>query len=157
MLQFTMMIETNAINFKSLYYARSAIFANEIRQGVKPYLLDSFPHDRLKNIVETSPIFNDLKTKTDVYISSYTSSNEDSLIGYVRAIFKNPYCENSNEIDSINIEAIGDNEAMIFEKLKNIANKLPIYSTFKHNGSPLPWLLLGKNGSDGFIQRNLKV
>ena len=154
---FTMIIETNTINFKSLYYTRSAIFANEIRQGVKPHLLDSFPHDRLKNIVETSPIFNDLKTKTDVYISSYTSRNEDSLIGYVRAIFKNPYCENSNEIDSINLEATGDNEAMIFEKLKNIANKLPIYSSYQHSISPLPWLFLGENGSEGFIHKNLKL
>ena len=150
------MIETDTINFKGLYYAKSAIFANKIRQGVKPHLLDSFPQDRLKNIVETSPIFNDLKTKTDVYISSYTSKNEDSLIGYIRAIFKNPYSQKCNEIDSINIEATGDNEANVFEKLKNIANKLPIYNTFQDKDSPLPWLFLGENGSEGFIHRNLK-
>ena len=150
------MIEANTINFKGLYYAKSAIFANEIRQGVKPYLLDSFPHEVLKNVVETSSIFNDLKTKTDVYISFYTSKNEDSLIGYIRAIFKNPYSKKHNEIDSINLEATGVNKAMIFEKLKNIANKLPVYSSIQYNNSPLPWLFLGENGSEGFIQKNLK-
>ena len=110
----------------------------------------------LKNVIETSSIFNDLKTKTDVYVSSYTNKNENSLTGYVRAIFKNPYCKNSNEIDSINLEATGDNKAMIFEKLKNIANKLPVYSLIQYNNSPLPWLFLGENGSEGFIQKNLK-
>lgn len=150
------MIEANTVNFKGLYYAKSAIFANEIRQGVKSYLLDSFPQELLKNVIETSPIFNDLKTKTDVYVSSYTNKNENSLTGYVRAIFKNPYCKNSNEIDSINLEATGDNKAMIFEKLKNIANKLPVYSLIQYNNSPLPWLFLGENGSEGFIQKNLK-
>ena len=150
------MIETNTVNFKGLYYAKSAIFANEIRQGVKSYLLDSFPQELLKNVIETSPIFNDLKTKTDVYVSSYTNKNENSLTGYVRAIFKNPYCKNGNEIDSINLEATGDNKAMIFEKLKNIANKLPVYSLIQYNNSPLPWLFLGENGSEGFIQKNLK-
>ena len=150
------MIEANTVNFKGLYYAKSAIFANEIRQGVKSYLLDSFPQELLKNVIETSPIFNDLKTKTDVYVSSYTNKNENSLTGYVRAIFKNPYCKNGNEIDSINLEATGDNKAMIFEKLKNIANKLPVYSLIQYNNSPLPWLFLGENGSEGFIQKNLK-
>ena len=150
------MIETNTINFKGLYYTKSAIFASEIRQGVKPYLLDRFPNKLLKNIIETSPIFNDLKTKTDLYISSYISRYEDSLIGYVRAIFKNPYCKKCNEIDSINLEAIGDNEANVFEKLKNIANKLPIYKTFQHKPSPLSWLFLGQDCSEGFIQKNLK-
>lgn len=149
------MIEANTVNFKGLYYAKSAIFANEIRQGVKSYLLDSFPQELLKNVIETSPIFNDLKTKTDVYVSSYTNKNENSLTGYVRAIFKNPYCKNGNEIDSINLEATGDNKAMIFEKLKNIANKLPVYSLIQYNNSPLPWLFLGENGSEGFIQKNL--
>ena len=154
---FTRMSDINTINFKGLYYAKSAIFANEIRKGVKPYLLDPFPNNLLKNVIETSPIFNDLKTKTDVYVSSYTTKNEDSLIGYIRAIFKDPYCKECNKIDAINLEANGDNEAIIFEKLKNIANKLPIYNTFNLNDSPLPWLLLGKNGSDGFVQRNLKI
>ena len=150
------MIEANTVNFKGLYYAKSAIFANEIRQGVKSYLLDSFPQELLKNVIETSPIFNDLKTKTDVYVSSYTNKNENSLTGYVRAIFKNPYCKNGNEIDSINLEATGDDKTMIFEKLKNIANKLPVYSLIQYNNSPLPWLFLGENGSEGFIQKNLK-
>lgn len=147
----------NSVNFRGICYAKSAIFANEIHNGVKPHLLVPNPNELLKNVIETSPIFNDLKTKTDIYVSSYTSKNKDSLVGYIRALFKNPYCKECNEIDSISLVANGNDEVIIFNKLKNIANKLPIYSSFKFNDSSLTWLPLGENGSEGFIQRNLKI
>ena len=152
------MNKTDTVNFKCLCYAKSAIFANEIRQGVKPHLLEPLPNNLLKNVIETSPIFNDLKSKTDVYISSYTSKSEDSLIGHIRAIFKNPYSKKFKEIDSINLEANANDEIMLYEKLKNIANKLPVYKTFnEHKILPLRWIFLGENGSEGFIQKNLKL
>lgn len=151
----------NIVNFKGIYYAKSAIFASEIRKGVKPYFIDLCPDKLLKDVIENSPIFNDLKNKTDVYVSSYTSKMHDSTkyTRYLRAIFKDPYCKNSDRIDSINLKATGEDEATIFEKLKNISAALPNYKTFTDEKflPRLRMLFLGENASDGYIKRGEKL
>lgn len=155
------MENNNAINFKGLYYAKSAIFASEIKAGVKPYLIDPHPNKLLQDVVENSPIFKDLKGKTDVYVSSYISSEEETsnkYTRYIRAIFKDPYRKQGKRIDTINLQATGEDETAIFQKLKNIASELPIYKNFKYQKfvPGLQILELGENGSEGFIQRNVK-
>lgn len=156
------MKNTNIMTFKGIYYTKSSIFASEIRKGVKPYLLDSFPDKLLVDVIENSPIFNDLKNKTDVYVSSYTSKTHESTndyTRYIRAIFKDPYRNNANNIDSINITATGDDEIAIFGKLKNILTALPNYKTFTNEKflPRLKMIFLGKNGCDGFIRRCEKL
>lgn len=146
------------LSFKGIYYAKSAIFANEIRKGVKPYLIDSHPDRLLKDVIESAPIFNDLKNKTDVYVSSYIDSEQEpseKYTRYIRAIFKDPYRKHGNRIDTINLEATGEEETAIFQQLKNIASALPIYKNFERKKF-IPYLqilYLGENGSEGFIQR----
>lgn len=152
------MQNSNTVNFKGIYYAKSAIFASDIRKGVKPCLLDSFPNKSLKDIIESSPIFNDLKDKTDVYISSYISDLDEPSTKYarnIRAIFKNPYCKGTNNIDSINLTSTGEDEIIIFKKLKNISTALPVYKNFtKEKFIPyIKMLFLGNNGCNGYIKR----
>ena len=152
------MKNSNAISFKGFYYAKSAIFASEIKRGVKSYMLDLYPNKYLKDIIENSPIFNDLKNKTDVYISSYIGNSADTpqkYTGHIRAIFKNPYTKQSDNIDSINLEATDIDEKHIFEKLKNISVSLPIYKNFTNKKfiPGLKMLLLGKDGCDGYIKK----
>ncbi len=143
------MEKINTINFKGIHYAKSAIFANEIHNGVKPYLINNFPKKTLKDVVESSSIFNDLKDKTDVYISSYTDWNQDPAKGYLRAIFKDPYRQFNHQPDTINLEATGESEETIFEKLKRIANELPIYKILR--GDNLFGIVPLSNNTDGFI------
>lgn len=156
------MEKLDTINFKGIYYAKSAIFASEIKKGVKPYLIDNCPNELLKDVIENAPIFNDLKNKTDVYISSYVSSESETLTQYtryIRAIFKDPYRKCANNIDTINLEATGQGEADIFKRLKNIASALPIYKEFKHKKFIPCFQIfeLGENGADGFIQRGVRL
>ena len=175
------MKKTDTINFNGLYYTKSTIFANEIKKGVKPHLIDYCPSRVLKNIIEESPIFNDLKNKTDVYISSFIDLKNETPLEYtrnVRAIFKDPYRKDpnsvigtkdygttiyekliniANRIDRIDISVIGKNETIIFEKLRKILTTLPLYKDFKDKQfNPLRMFYLGKDGSDGFIQRAVK-
>ena len=148
----------DTISFKGIYYTKSAIYASEIKKGVKSYMLDLYPNKPLKDIIENAPIFTDLKNKTDVYVSSYiTDSAETSQkqIGYIRAIFKNPYDKHTDSIDSINLEATDINEKLIFEKLKNIAVSLPNYKKImcKKFIPRLKMLFLGKDGCNGYIKK----
>lgn len=152
------MENSNIVNFKGIYYAKSAIFASEIKKGVKPHLLDNCPNKLLKEVIEESSIFNDLKDKTDVYISSYTSETYESKTDYtryIRAIFKDPYRKCANNIDSINLTATGEDEIIIFEKLKKILTALPNYKTFTNEKfiPCLKMLCLGENACDGYIKR----
>ena len=152
------MKDWDTISFKGIYYAKSAIFASEIKKGVKPYLLDLNPNKSLKDIIENSPIFIDLKNKTDVYVSSYVDDSVEipqNYTGYIRAIFKNPYNKRADSIDSINLQATDIDEKHIFEKLKNISESLPIYKKFAHKKfiPGLKMLFLGKDGCNGYIKK----
>ena len=152
------MEKQNTINFKSIYYTKSAIYASEIRTGVKSYMLDSHPNKQLKDIIENAPIFTDLKNKTDVYISSYIDDCAEmpqKYTGYIRAIFKNPYDKHTDSIDSINLQATDIDEKLIFKKLKNIITSLPKYKncTNKKFIPHLKMLFLGKDGCNGYIKK----
>lgn len=152
------MKNSGAVSFKAIYYTKSAIFASEIKRGVKSYMFDLYPNRYLEDIIENSPIFKDLKNKTDVYVSSYIGNSADTpqkYTGHIRAIFKNPYKKQSDNIDSINLEATDIDEKHIFEKLKNISVSLPIYKKFRNKKfiPRLNMLLLGKDGCDGYIKR----
>lgn len=152
------MEKQNTINFKSIYYTKSAIYASEIRRGVKSYMLDLYPNKYLKDIIENSPIFNDLKNKTDVYISSYIDNYADTpqqYTGHIRAIFKNPYDKHTDSIDSINLKTTDIDEKLIFKKLKNIITSLPKYENFTNEQfiPHLKMLFLEKDGCNGYIKK----
>lgn len=149
------MEKVSKINFNGLYYAKSAIFKDEIKNGVKPYLLDNNPDKSLKDIIENSPIFKDLKDKTDVFISSYIDEDSEIYTRHIRAIFKDPYRKFNNIPDTINVEASGNTNETIFEKLKEIITKLPNYENLRgKNGRGIFSLeenLTDKNMTDAYI------
>lgn len=132
----------NNVSFQKIYYTKCQIFESEmlpIKVNPKHYAIEEKPLAIVKDIMKNSKIFRDLDNcGTDMFVYTNCVPHKDKFLGVLISTFLNPY---TKKVDTLSIHADGFSKETIFEKIKDISDKLPYVNELKVNFSDHPVIL----------------
>ncbi|MBP3924181.1 hypothetical protein J6E39_02955 [bacterium] len=124
------------IPFQKIYYTKCQIFDSEmlpIKVNPKHYAIEENPLPIAKDIMKSSKLFRDLDNcGTDMFVYTDCVPHKGKLLGVLSSRFLNPY---TNKVDTLSIQADGFSKETIFEKIKDVADKLPYINELRENFS----------------------
>lgn len=122
----------NNLSFEKIYYTKSQVSDSEmlpIKVNPKHYEIEENPFPIAKDIMKSSKLFRDLDNcGTDIFVYADCVPHKDKFLGVLSSKFFNPY---TKKIDTLSIQADGFSKETVFEKIKDVADKLPYINELK--------------------------
>lgn len=132
----------NNVTFQKTYYTKFPIFSFDmlpIKTNLKHHAIEDKPLAITKEIMKSSKLFRDLDNcGTDMFVYMDAVPHDGKFLGVLSSTFLNPY---TKKADTLSIQADGLNKETIFEKIKEVADKLPYINELKENFSGHPAIL----------------
>lgn len=102
-----------------------------IKVNPKHYAIEDKPLPIAKDIMKSSKLFRDLDNcGTDMFVYTNCAPHKDNLLGVLASTFLNPY---TKKVDTLSIQANGFSKETVFEKIKEVADKLPYINELREN------------------------
>lgn len=134
--------KNNNVSFQKIYYTKCQIFDFEmlpIKLNPKHYAIEENPLAIAKDIMKSSKLFRDLDNcDTDMFVYTNCVPHKGKLLGVLSSTFLNPY---TKKVDTVSIQANGFSKETVFEKIKDVAGKLPYINELKATLSSHPAIL----------------